>query len=536
MRIDNSETRARFTSRRFNAGLIRKAGRIRRDRAATAAICVVLSSDVDGKCGTRHRDFIITVADVHILTFYQLVNAAMFSILLVYAASSVSAQPIDESTCRVASSTALRVPEVTADWTILAPSSRYQTSFMASTNNSLIRVMATPTVETPLAAIEYRLPAPSAFALSRNAWAYDIEYGVVQGATNTSSSRLGLGAWHTIGFDWGESGDAPNLTSIRYSTGGNDPGSVPRPYTTLMRFTDDGDCAALDDVSQCAFIEWQNKTTPDTRGELRQMNYRFILDEARMYPARVQSNFVAAEHEARFAKAQISAPTDAVRRPPTRLVLVMSATGVLIFHMKISVVELDCPPSSSTTTQASIGTTRQSTITSLSQSTNRDTATASLVESRELTTSTQRSADSLSDATTDSAPVTPPPTAPSSLVSAEQRKPVESISHRINAANRDAEIASIVGYTISIVVVVFLCAFSVIRVRKSESWQKWYNANISRPAAPVATASQIYGPITFATDPPIVVYEQMPPTSIYATVPPMSEPKIYDSPTSPLVN
>lgn len=478
-------------------------------------------------------------------------KVAMLSILLACAALTL-AQLFDESTCRVASAAALRAPEVTSDWTILAPSSRYQTSFVTSTNNSLVRVIAAPTTDVPFAAIEYRLPAPADFALSRNIWVYDVDYSVSQGARNDSSSRLGLGVWHAIGFDWGAPGDALNLTSIRYSTGGNEIGSVPRPYTTLMRFTGGSDCETPNDNLLCAFVEWQNKTTPDTRGELRQMNYRFILDNAHMYPTRVRSSFGTVEYEPRFVNARISVPTGASRRPPTRLVLVVSATGFSLFHPKLSVVELDCPPSSSTT-QSTIGT---------SAPTERDTASsdAERVQLPDTTASTRRNTDTLSDAkittdsvatppssrrdtdtpsnvkiTTDSVATTSPPMAPSSLDSAHQRT-VDSISQRIATANQEAQIASFVTYTVGILVIVFVCIFGAMRVQKSESWKKWYNANVSRQVTRAATASQIYGPITFATDPPTVVYEQLPPTSVYASVTPISEQKTYDSPTSPFVN
>lgn len=541
LRIDSSENAcARFTSRRFDARLVRKAGRIRRDRAAIAAICVVLSSYVDGKCGTRHRVFIITLADVHILTFRHLVNATMISVFLAYTVCSTLAQRIDETTCRVASSAALRVPMITSEWSILAPSSRYQSSFTTITNNSVIRVLPTPTVDVPLAAIEYRLPTPPAF--SSNMWAYDVVYSVAQAAKNTSSSRLGLGAWHTIGFDWGEPGDALDLTSIRYSTGGNEPGSVPRPYTTLMRFAGDGDCATPNDDSRCAFVEWQNMTTPDTQGETRQMKYRFILDEAHMYPVRVQSNFGEVKYEERFASARIPVPIGAARRPPARLVLVVSATGLLVFHMNISVVELDCPSSSSTTrlsvsTQSSTSTMRQSAAESLSQSTERDTATPSLVESRQAIASTRRSTDSSSsDVTSDTVSITSPPMAPSSLAGDDRQKTIDSITQRIDTANWTANVVSVVVCTVGSVGLVIVCAFVAIRVRKSESWQKWYHANLTRHQTQVVTASQIYGPITFATDPPTVVYEKLPPSSVYATVPSPSDSKIYDSPTSPFVN
>ena len=126
--------------------------------------------------------------------------------------------------------------------------------------------------------------------------------------------------------------------------------------------------------------------------------------------------------------------------------------------------------------------------------------------------------------------------APSSLAGDDRRKTIDLITQRIDAANWTANVVSALVCTVGTVGLVCLCVFVAIRVRKSESWQKWYHANLSRHRTPVVTASQIYGPITFATDPPAVVYEKLPPSSVYATVPSLSESKIYESPTSPFVN
>lgn len=296
------------------------------------------------------------------------------------------------------------------EWRQLQAGSAYAVDATLAMNASILRLLATPSSQSPISGFEYTLPRHSGASGAGSAWLYDLNYTFAQNVNNRSCVGS-LGAWHVVGFDWGAPGSAPNLTAVRFASGATDARGVMRVSGATCRIRDVDIACPLDgglNSSVCDSFLWPTRAVPDVGGELRVARYQFLFDGHLLHPTSVQTEF-GEQRGSQLERAAVAAPE--AWRAPTRLVYLSTCSVFLLFQFKLARVELGCPAESvSSTSETTTGATASSSTqpsqplrsdgdTSSSTQERRATASQSTLSANVATTGSQRSTSASSTQT-----------------------------------------------------------------------------------------------------------------------------------------